>query len=371
MPTIAAEGILTERGVVQRAEMDIEDGLITAVRAAPAPAAGALSGVLVPGFVDLQVNGIDDVDVAAAGVSGAGDAWDRLDEMLLDQGVTAWCPTVVTAPLDSYARPLAGIAAAAARPAARRPHIAGAHLEGPFLGGAPGAHPVALLRDPDPGWLDALPPIVRLVTVAAERAGAVDAVERLVASGRVVSIGHSTATYEQSMTAFDAGATMVTHLFNGMGALHHREPGLVGAALADDRVAACLIADLVHLHPAVLRAAFRAKGPAGTVLVTDAVAFRAARVGRLEIGLVDGAPRLADGTLAGSALTMDQAIRNVVNAAGIPWEDAVAAATTTPARVLGLTDRGVIEPGRRADLVLLDRDLVIRGVWVGGERVRG
>ncbi|MDQ1396242.1 MAG: N-acetylgalactosamine-6-phosphate deacetylase [Acidimicrobiaceae bacterium] len=346
--------------------MDIEDGRVARV-VALTDTAGVPDRVLAPGFVDLQVNGIDQFDVAQA----EGTDWDRLDRLVAAQGVTTWCPTLVTAPLDSYAAPLARIAAAAARPDAGRPTIAGAHLEGPFLGGAPGAHRRHDLAPIDPAWLDQLPPIVRIVTLAPELAGAAEAVARLVVRGVLVGLGHSTATFEQAGSAAGAGARLVTHLFNAMGPLHHRSPGLVGAALSDDRLVPSLIADLIHVHPAALGAAFRAKGPGRVVLVTDAVAWRSGAVGRVRVAMVDGAPRLADGTLAGSALTMDAAVRNVVEHAGVPLADALTAASTAPASLLGLDDRGRIAPGARADLVALSPApaLAVEQVWIAGTPV--
>jgi N-acetylglucosamine-6-phosphate deacetylase len=313
--------------------------------------------VLAPGFVDVQVNGIDDLDVAAA----RGDDWDRFDQLLHPTGVTTWCPTLVTAPLDDMAERV--------RHVPRRDSVAGAHLEGPFLGGKPGAHPPHLLRPFDLDWLAALPDTVRLVTIAPELDGAVDATRQLVARDIVVSLGHSSATLEQVQACVDVGARMVTHLFNGMPSLHHREPGIVGAALTDDRVVAGLIADLVHVHPTAIAVAFRAK-PGRIALVTDAVAWRGARIGRIEIVHDGTAPRLPDGTLAGSSLTMDTAVRNVVEHAGVDLEHALVAASTTPAALLGLDDRGRIEVGARADLVALDAStLGVSGVWAGGRQV--
>ena len=363
MQRLLAKEVMTPRGPVGPAAVVVDGPRIMGVERVTGRVPDR---TLVPGFVDLQVNGIDAVDVAGA----EGADWDTLDAALLAQGVTTWCPTLVTAPLDAFAAPLRRIAARAEEITdghEPRPHIAGAHLEGPFLGGAPGAHPRKLIKPPDLPWLDALPDIVRVVTLAPEQPGALDAVRQLVACGVVVSLGHSTASFEQATAAIDAGATLVTHCFNGMGPLHHREPGLVGAALSDPRVAACVIADLVHLHPAALATVLRAKGPERSVLVTDAVAWRAGSVGREVRVSFDGhAPRLADGTLAGSALTMGQAIRNVVSRCGASLADAVAAASTVPAEVLGLRDRGAIEAGRRADLVALGPDLDVQDVWVGG-----
>ena len=352
MLEIGAATIITPNGVEGPGTVVVDDGIIVAID--PATWSSDVEArVLVPGFIDLQVNGIGPIDVAVA----ADSEWDELDARLLAQGVTTWCPTLVTAPLDRFAAPLDRIARAAARDYGRvRPTIAGAHLEGPFLGGAPGAHRRELIREPDLEWLRQLPDIVRMMTLAPETRGALDAIALLSERGALVSLGHSTASYEQAQAAIDAGAQLVTHCFNGMGALHHREPGLVGAALTDDRVAVSLITDLVHVHPAVVSLIFRAKTAQRVALVTDAVAWSG-----------DGdAPRLPDGTLMGATVTADAALRNAVQRAGVPLVDAVQAASTTPARLLGLTDRGRIEVGARADLVALGPDLTVQRTWVAG-----
>jgi N-acetylglucosamine-6-phosphate deacetylase len=233
----------------------------------------------------------------------------------------------------------------------------GAHLEGPFLGGAPGAHLTEFLQPPRLDWLAALPDVVRVVTLAPEAERALDAIRLLAGRGVLVSLGHSTASYEQALAGIDAGARLVTHCFNGMGPLHHREPGLIGAALTDDRVAVSLITDLVHVHPAAISLVLRAKSSRRVALVTDAVAWEG-----------DGdAPRLPDGTLMGSTLTANAAIKNAVRHCGVSLVDAVRAASTTPADLLGLSDRGRIEPGARADLVALEPDLSVQATWVLGE----
>ncbi len=325
--------------------------------------------LLVPGFVDLQVNGIDDVDVANA----EGGDWNRLAELLVDQGTTSWCPTLVTAPLPSYAAPLERITAAqragTADPERPRPAILGAHLEGPFLGPAPGAHRTDLIIDLDLDWLAQLPSVVSIVTLAASQPDAPTAIRALRARGIVVSIGHDTPDLTAFREAVDAGATMVTHLFNGMSGLHHRSPGLAAFALTEPDVATGLIADLIHVHPRMVALAFAAQPPGSVALVTDAVAWRSGSVGAVRVERRDGAPRLADGTLAGSCLTMDEAIRRVVHC-GVTVEAAVQAATATPARLLGLTDRGVLRPGTRADIVALDSELQVREVFVLGRRAR-
>ncbi|MFA5785811.1 MAG: amidohydrolase family protein, partial [Actinomycetota bacterium] len=185
----------------------------------------------------------------------------------------------------------------------------------------------------------------------------------------VASIGHSAASYDLARAAADAGARSVTHLFNAMKPLHHRDPGLVGAALDDDRLTPGVIADLIHVHPAALRVVFARKP--NVALVSDSVGIKAPELAEMKIAYVDGAPRLADGTLAGSTLTLDVAVRNVVSL-GVPLERAVDMATRVPADLIGAHDRGRLDPGARADLVLLDsRELTVRAVWLGGHLVFG
>lgn len=363
MRFVDAALVVTPDGMIGPARVRWQDAWITAIE----PLAIAPDRILVPGFVDLQVNGIDDVDVATAD----GNDWHRMDEQLLAQGVTTWCPTLVTMPLPHYARPLARIGAAMRRspvPGSPRPTIAGVHLEGPFLGAAPGAHPRHLIAEIDLEWLAALPAHTALVTLGAEQAAAVEATRVLTRAGRLVSIGHSRATDEQFDSVVAAGARLTTHLFNGMSGVHHRDPGVATWALTNPHVCASLIADGVHVHPRVLRLAFEVLGPDRSVLVTDAVAWRAGRAGAIRLEVSDGAPRLPDGTLAGSTLTMDRALR-VCTQAGVPLEHAVRAASTTPARLLGLHDRGRVQVGARADLVLLTPDFEVEHVWVGGDAV--
>jgi N-acetylglucosamine-6-phosphate deacetylase len=327
-----------------------------------APPAGDVEdlgdALLAPGFLDLQVNGVGAIDFAVAGVDEIVDALDELAA----QGCTGCLPTLITAPLDAYDGMLERVAAARrARPDA----VLGIHLEGPFLGGAPGAHPVELLRAVDVEWLASLcerhGDLVHLVTLAPEADPDLLATKALRERGIVVSLGHTTIDYDGARAAADAGATMVTHLFNGMTALHHRRPGLPGAALSDRRLVPSIIADFVHVHPVVVRLALDAR--ADLVLVSDAVAVSG------NVRERDGAAYLPDGTLAGSILTMERAVQNIVSL-GIPPARALRLATRNPARALGLDDRGRIAPGARADLVSLDpATLSVRRVWVGGHPI--
>ena len=341
-------------------ELEVVDGRLAAVR--PLVDGGLPDWTLVPGFVDLQVNGIGAVDVARA----EGDDWSLLDTALVAQGVTAWCPTLGSAPLDHYAEPLARISAAAGREGPR-PAILGAHLEGPFLGDRHGAHPDALVVAPDLDWVAGLDPAVRLMTVGPEAPGAIDLVRALVGRDVVVALGHTAAEPDVVRSAADAGASLFTHLFNASGTVGARSPGPVGAALADDRLTVSLIADLVHVDPVTLAVAFRAKPAERVVLVTDAVAWQSGGARDQRMRMVEGAPRLPDGTIAGSALTMDQAVRNLVQAIGLDLVDAVRAASANPARVMGQADRGVLAVGARADLVALDADLQVAQVWIAGQ----
>jgi N-acetylglucosamine-6-phosphate deacetylase len=338
------------------------DGRIVATgTGAPPPGAIDLGdALLVPGFVDIQVNGAGAVDFATAPVA----EMVAMIDARIAGGCTACLPTICTAPLDAYVPILDRIAAVrAARPDA----VLGVHLEGPFLGGAPGAHPVDLIRAVDVGWIarlcDRFGDLIRVVTLAPEADPGYAGIAALRERGVVVALGHSTVDYDGARAAAAAGARIVTHLFNGMGPLHHRAPGLAGAALDDRRLVPSIIADGVHVHHAMVRLALATRPDA--VLVTDAVATVAPVEAR------DGAAYLRDGTLAGSTLTMLDAVQRVC-ALGPAPAAVVRAASGSPARAIGVADRGRLAPGTRADVLALDPvTLGLRAVWAGGERVDG
>ncbi len=359
----AGQVVLPDRVVVDAEVVVALDGTIAGIeRAEREPE----FHTLVPGFVDLQVNGHDDVDVARA----EGDDWARLDALLLAQGVTAWCPTLITAPLDAYRSVLYRIAERAGDPALGVvPEILGVHLEGPFLGDRPGAHPRDLIRPVDLDWLEALPMVVRLVTIAPEADPGHEALAWAARRKVIASIGHSGASADDTRAAFGAGARMVTHLFNAMSGLDHRAPGVAAAALLDSDVVAGLIADGVHVDPDLVRLAFAMKGPERIALVTDAVGWRRGGPGTVEVAFDGVAPRLADGTLAGSALTMDRAVANVVTWGATDLVGAVRAASTTPADLVGRRDLGRIAPRAQADLVALGEDGSCAATWIAGARV--
>jgi N-acetylglucosamine-6-phosphate deacetylase len=340
-----------------------DDGLLVEVGwgAAPAGAEDWGDAVLAPAYLDLQVNGIDDVDFATADREG----WRGAARTLARHGVTAYLAALVSAPRATYGPALQRLAMVSATVEAGAAVVLGAHLEGPFLGAAPGAHPIELLAPVDLAWLDELldahPDVVRMVTLAPEADPGQRGVARLAGRGVLVALGHSRASDEDARAAADAGARVVTHIFNGMGPLHHREPGLVGAALDDERLTPTVIADLVHVHPTVVRLVFAASRE--VAIVSDAVALRGG------VRQADGAARLPDGRLAGATALLDQAVANVVGV-GVPLERVVAAATAVPAALLGLVDRGRLVAGARADIVALEpRTARVLAVWIAGERV--
>ena len=363
-PSAEPHDVLLEGGVVRAIGAD---GVSDARRI-------ELDGLwIAPGYIDLQVNGAAGVDVTAdpAGMWAVGEA-------LVATGVTAFLPTIVTAPLGSVE---AAQAVFGAGPPAgyRGATVLGLHVEGPFLSPLRnGAHDPALLRDPDPaltaGWTRASG--IAIVTLAPERPGALEVVRQLCAAGVVVSAGHSAATIEEGRAAIEAGVRYATHLFNAMPGLGHRDPGLIAALLADPRVTVGTIPDLIHVHPAMLDLAWRLVGPDRLSVVTDAISALGMPhgtflLGDREVTVDETGPRLADGRLAGSVLTLDLAVRNLAAATGCPAGTAVAAATSVPAAVLGLTDRGRLVPGVTADLTILAPDLTVSGTIVGGRVVSG
>jgi len=340
-------------------DVAVDGGRITAVGLG-----GAGRGIAAPGFVDLQVNGFAGVDFLSADAAG----YDAAGEALLETGVTGYLPTFITSGEDELTAALGAIPVRG-----RGARVLGAHLEGPFISAHRlGTHPRDRRRDPDPILLELLLAAgpVRLVTLAPELPGALELVDILLGHGVVVSLGHSNATAEEANAAFDRGVRTVTHVFNAMRPMTHRDPGIVGAALLRPDVVVQAIVDGIHLDPDIVRLIWKAA--AGRVaLVTDAVAAAgqgdgAYRLGAVDIGVLNGVVRRSDGVLAGSALTMIEAVRNLVET-GVAVERALEAASSVPAGVLGLDDAGRIEVGGRADIVVLDDTLEIQRVIVGGE----
>lgn len=350
----------------------VENGVIKEIQRGE-PAAGSLptevlsASVIAPGFIDLQVNGgfgfeVGDDAAALRGLSAA----------LPRTGVTAYLPTVVSSEPDVYPRVFAAFTSAKGAPGAVPP---GLHIEGPFLSPErKGAHRLSVIESAPAHLLDTWLgcPDVRVVTLAPERPGAAERTRRLRERGVVVSLGHTNASYDEFRAGIAAGASLVTHLFSAMSPFHHRTPGAAGAALTDERVSVGIIVDGIHSHPASVRLALKAKGVERILLVTDMIAGAGLGPGTYNLGgqevKVDAtSARLADGTLAGSVLTMDEAVRNMVNLAEGTVAEACRMASEVPARILGLHAKGRLAPGGDADLVLLDDELRVRATFVAGK----
>ncbi|MFJ3663784.1 N-acetylglucosamine-6-phosphate deacetylase [Streptomyces sp. NPDC090119] len=326
---------------------------------------------VVPGFVDLHNHG-------GGGAAFSGSAEDALTAVRThrEHGTTTLVASTVTDDLAVLARQ-AGLLAELAE----QGDIAGVHFEGPFISPCrKGAHSEALLRDPDPAevrkLVDAARGHAKMVTLATELPGGIDSVRLLAEQGVIAAVGHTDASYEQTVAAIDAGATVATHLFNAMPPIGHRDPGPITALLEDGRVTVELIDDGTHLHPAALQLAFHHAGADRVAFITDAMDAAGSGDGRyllgpLEVEVRGGVARLVEGgSIAGSTLTLDRAFRRAVTVDRLPVADVVKALSANPARLLGLADRvGSLEPGKDADLVLLDADFALKGVMRRGEWV--
>lgn len=373
VPALPGSGVL-EPGYVQ-----IDGGRVTAVGQGSPPGIPDLelgSGLLAPGLVDLQVNGYFGIEMSAADPDG----WVAVMEGLPTTGCTAFQPTFITSPLGQLADALRKAKRFLGSLPEQATRVLGVHVEGPFLSIAQrGAHNPDWIIPPTADAVDKLltagAGLLRLVTLAPEVDGGLAAVGRFAAARVLVSVGHSDATGAQVAAAAGAGARMVTHLFNGQRQLESREPGVVGQALADPRLTSGMIVDTYHVAPAAAAVAFAA-APGRICLVTDAAACAGMPPGEYLLGgepitLPPGEgvpPHRPDGGLAGSALRMDRAVANMVDA-GAQVAEAVAAATRVPADLIGRPDLGRLTRGAAADLVWLDDDLRAAGTWIAGERV--
>ncbi|MFI6261179.1 N-acetylglucosamine-6-phosphate deacetylase [Micromonospora sp. NPDC051006] len=364
--TVRVSGkVVTPNGVIRQGCVEWDGDRITAVAEYPAVRDGHW---ILPGFVDMHTHG------GGGHTFTTGDAGQARSAAAfhLAHGTTTLLASLVSSPYE-----LMRSATAAYRPLVQEGVLAGVHFEGPYLSAARcGAQNPEFLRDPSTDELTELIELagdtIRMVTLAPERAGALDAIKLLTAHRVVAAVGHTDATYDETRAALAAGASVGTHLFNGMRPVHHREPGPVVALLDAPNVVCELVADGVHLHDGTLTFATSVVGPERAALITDAMAAAGMADGEYELGgqavtVADGVARLAtDGAIAGSTLTMDAALRHAL-AAGIPMADAARMVATTPARAIGLGDRvGALQVGLRADLVVLDEELNVVRVLRGG-----
>ncbi|MGW0630463.1 N-acetylglucosamine-6-phosphate deacetylase [Streptomyces sp. NPDC002758] len=369
-PTLVLAGaqVVLPTGIVDDGRVIVEGERIAGAAPADAEVVDVRGHWLVPGFVDIHNHG-------GGGASFSGTADEVLTAIRTHRlhGTTTLVASTVTDEMDFLVKQ-AGLLSELAE----QGELAGIHFEGPFISPCrKGAHSEELLRDPDPAevrkLIDAARGRAKMVTLATELPGGIESVRLLAEHGVIAAVGHTDATYEQTVEAIDAGATVATHLFNAMPTLGHRSPGPVAALLEDERVTVELINDGTHLHPAALELAFRHAGAGRVAFITDAMDAAGIGDGRymlgpLEVEVSEGVARLVHGgSIAGSTLTLDRAFKRAVTVDRLPVEDVVAALSANPARLLGMADRvGSLEPGRFADLVLLDENFDLKGVMRHG-----
>ncbi len=365
--------------VVENPVVVVEDGFIISITPRTAteipsncPHLDVADSILAPGLIDIHVHGGAGHDV----MQSDSDALVGMERHFARHGVTSYCPTTVTAPLDTTFAALERLASIHNLPRrGDRARPLGLHLEGPFISHAKrGVHPPANLLEPSPELFEQLWQAasgrVALMTIAPELPGAADTIRLAAVRNVCISLGHSNATLAEANAGIDAGAHHATHTFNAMRALDHREPGILGAVLADDRVTADIIADGVHVHPEIVSLFLRAKGPQGAVLITDAISATGMGDGRFRLGNfeveVKGDRCEYEGKLAGSVLTLDRAVRNITLFAGWPLQQAIRLASSNPARLLGRHDIGVLAPGAHADFVIFSPSGEVQRTIIGG-----
>ena len=376
--------LLTPLECVEEAALVMEDGTISAVGARDAvsiPASARVidlgDAILAPGLIDIHIHGGAGHDV----MEGSDESLGAIERMMARHGVTSYCPTTVTAPLDQTLLSLEKLGAAVQRAEsdghdATRARPLGVHLEGPFLSHARrGVHPPIHLQPVSDElfnqmW-DAASGRIRMLTIAPELEGALALIRDVSRRGVCVSIGHSNATLQQARAGIEAGVRHATHTFNAMRRIHHRDPGLLGAVLTDRNVTADIVVDGIHVQPVMVDLFMRAKGVEGAVLITDAISAAGMPDGTYHLGSfeveVRGDRCESHGKLAGSVLTLDRAVRNMMQFAKMSFQDSVRLATLNPARVLGLEHRkGVLRAGADADVVVFSPTGEVRQTIVGG-----
>ncbi|MFW5941705.1 MAG: N-acetylglucosamine-6-phosphate deacetylase [Chloroflexota bacterium] len=368
-------------GIVEDGDVLVEQGHIAAVgrdlrhnRALAEPVQQVVEAAgrwLAPGYIDLHIHGAVGCDTMDA----SAEALHTMAQFLAGRGITSFLPTTMSAPLGAIEDVLQQ---ATVHPRPDGAQHLGLHLEGPYLSPQrAGAQPTEYFRYPDPDhylpWFQS--DVVRLVTVAPELPGAREMIAAGRASGVAFAVGHSEASYEQTVAAIEAGATQATHIFNAMSGLHHRSPGILGAVLVDDRLDAQVIADGIHLHPRIVDLVVRLKGAERTLLITDAMQATGLPDGEYRLGaqpvvVRDGVARTPKGDLASSTLTLDQAVRNIVRFSPASLPQTVQMASETPARALDIfPQKGAVLPDSDADLLLLDSEYNVVWVMVRGRVV--
>lgn len=372
--------VITPWQILEKGTVVIEGRKIVKIEEGFKPSEGSEATIIdargktvAPGFIDIHVHGGDGHDTMDA----TPQAIQGMAQFFASHGVIGFLPTTVTAPKEAILTAIEN-AALCQREQVGGAQVLGVHLEGPYISPSkPGAQPVRFIRPADPdeyceffAWDN-----VRLITLAPEISENKELIAYAVQQGATVAVGHSAASYDEVLAAVSLGLSHSIHTFNGMGGLHHREPGTVGAVLTCDEITAEVIADNIHIHPAVIKLLVRAKGVERTVLMTDAIRAAGMSDGTYDLGgqlvtVKESVARIATGSLAGSTLTMDRAVRNAMAAAGLSLAEALRMASYNPALVIGMErEKGSLKPGKDADIILLDDELRVALTIVGGKVV--
>jgi len=383
MIALTASALFTPLQKIEQPVVLLEDGKILEIdpRAALAIPSGCRivdfgDAILAPTYLDIHIHGGAGHDVMETDPG----ALPALERLLAQHGVGGYLPTTITAPVEQTLGALERLADAiesgdATPGEGGRARPLGIHMEGPFLSHAKrGVHPPESILPPTIGMFnrfwEAARGRIRLMTIAPETEGAQEVIAEAARRGVCVSIGHSDANQEAARAAIDKGARHATHTFNAMRALDHREPGILAVVLSDDRISADIIADGIHVDPAIVKLFIRAKGAAGAVLITDALSATGMPDGRYRLGTLEldvkGGRCTSRGILAGSVLTLDRAVRNVMQFAGCDLQQGVRFASLNPAKAAGLEKNGVLEPAAHADIVVLDRNGGVRKTIIAG-----
>lgn len=374
MLTITNGKVISDMEILEDKNVVLDDGKIVSIGddiPEGSKVLNASGNYVSPGFIDIHMHGADGCDV----MNGTYDSVNRISKAIARHGVTSFVPTTMTLDTDSIKKAIDNIKESKAK-GTEGAGILGLHIEGPFLSPkARGAHDPQYIRLPDIDFLANIVgndySIIKQITIAPEIDGAPDFIKYIVGQGMIASIGHSAGTYEDAMKAIECGASHSTHLYNAMTPLKHREPGIVGA-IFDSGITTEMICDGIHLHFAAIRTAIAVKGYNNIALITDSMQACCMKDGKYSLGgldvfVKDGAARLKDGTLAGSTLTIDRAVRNVLKNTNLNITEVVAMATKVPARIVKEDGRkGYIKPGYDADIVVFDQNINIKATIIGG-----
>ena len=370
--------IYTEQGLVHHHSLSIKNGLISGIEKKIVNKNAQIRQFpenyrIVPGFIDLHIHGANNHDV----MDGTQTSLQSISQALLAEGVTGFLATTMTAPVNELTHVMQTVQTFSQQPT----NLLGLHLEGPFISAAKaGAQQSTHILSPDitlfAEWQKISGDLIKLVTLAPELKNVLPFIAYLRQQNIIASLGHSHATYAETLAAFDQGANYMTHLFNAMRALHHREPGILTAALLNDQVWTELIVDGIHLHPAIVALALKLKSKDKIILVTDAMRAKCLGDGKYTLGgqmveVKNNQATIANGRLAGSVLRMPEAIKNMMNFTNVDLSDVIQMVSANPAKVLGIYDKkGSIAVGKDADLVILNERLAVELTILQGNALK-